>query len=210
MDASRPLPQDDADYLRDSFLTPGCRLEYGFGDPGSANEFANVATTSGVRIVNSHGEYALTVVNHGFLLSNEVYHPRATANKIGEVFDTRPELDISLVSLTPAASKSYKNSSCFQAEPPRVLLEGNQIEQGTWSELDGMSSGLVTVMAYGIMNMKPTHPPGHPPIEFRDWRPYTVSSIFGAINSAISEGICGAPIVNCDTGEIGGFFHLFD
>ncbi|KAJ5657523.1 uncharacterized protein N7484_001172 [Penicillium longicatenatum] len=210
MDASRPLPQDDANYLRDSFLTPGCRLECGFGDPGSANEFANVATTSGVRIVNSHGEYALTVVNHGFLLSNEVYHPRATANKIGEVFDTRPELDISLVSLTPAATKSYKNSSYFQAEPPRVLLEGNQIEQGTWSELDGMSSGLVTVMAYGIMDMKPTRPPGHPPIEFRNWRSYTVSSIFGGINSAISEGICGAPIVNCDTGGVGGFFHLFD
>ncbi|KAJ5901232.1 hypothetical protein N7504_007225 [Penicillium tannophilum] len=168
MDASRPLPQDYANYLRDSFLTPGCRLECGFGDPGSANEFAKVATTSGVRIVNSHGDHALTVAIHGFLLSDEVYHPRTTADKIGEVFETRPELDISLVSLTPVASESYKNSLYFQAELPRVLLGGNQIEQGTWSEIDGMSSGLVTVMAYGTMDMKPKRPPGHPPIDCRD------------------------------------------
>ncbi|KAJ5939124.1 hypothetical protein N7466_002258 [Penicillium verhagenii] len=115
----------------------------------------------------------------------------------------------SRVSLTPAASESYRNTSYFQAECPRFLCKGNQIEQGTWSELNGMSSGLVSVMAYGILDMKPTRLPGHPPIELRNWRASTISSLFGVINGAISEGICGAPIANCDTGGFGGFFHLF-
>ncbi|KAJ6095926.1 hypothetical protein N7486_006672 [Penicillium sp. IBT 16267x] len=89
-----------------------------------------------------------------------------------------------------------------------ALLQGNQIDQGTWSEIDGMSSGLITVMAYGTMDMRPPRHPGHPPIEFRNWRSYTISSLFGVINNSISEGMCGAPVVNCDSG--GGFFHLFD
>lgn len=207
---NQTLPQDDSNYLRNASLTPGCRLEWGLGPPGSANEFANCATTSGVKIRNSRGEDALTVAYHGFQLSTEVYHPRATADKIGEVFDTRPELDVALVSLTPAASANFTNNCYFQAQPPRMLLEGHQIKQGSWSEMDSMSSGLVSLMAYGTMFEKPKRPPGHPPIEFRHWRPFTLSSLFGVINTAVSEGVCGAPIVNCDTSGVGGFFHLFD
>lgn len=210
MNKNQILPQDDSNYLRNSSLTAGCRLECGFSPPRSANEFVNCATTSGVRIRNSRGEDALTVAHHGFLLSTEVYHPRASADKIGEVFDTRPDLDIALVSLTPAASANFTNDCYFQAEPPRMLLEGDQIKQGTWSEVDGMSSGLVSLMAYGTIFEEPKRPSGHPPIDFRHWRPYTLSSLFGAINTAVSEGVCGAPIVTCNTGDVGGFFHLFD
>ncbi|KAJ5604535.1 hypothetical protein N7510_009689 [Penicillium lagena] len=209
-DWSQSLPQDDSNYLRASYLSPGCRLECGSGSPGSANEFANFATTSGVKIRNPRGEEALTVANHGFLLSTEVYHPRASADRIGEVFDRRPEIDVALVGLTPAASAQFTNSCYFQAEPPRFLLKGDQIEQGSWSEVDGMSSGLVSIMAYGRLFEAPVRPTEHPAIDFRQWQSYTLGSVFGAVNMAISEGICGAPIVNCETGGVGGFFHQFD
>jgi hypothetical protein len=32
--------------------------------------------------------------------------------------------------------------------------------------------------------------------------------MFGAVNNTICEGMCGAPIVQCETGGVGGFFHL--
>lgn len=76
--------------------------------------------------------------------------------------------------------------------------------------MDGMSSGLVSIMAYGSYLFEPKRPPGHPPIDFRGWKSQILSSMFGAVNTAISEGVCGAPIVDCDTGGVGGFFHLFD
>ena len=91
-----------------------------------------------------------------------------------------------------------------------MLLEGYKIKQGTWSEIDGMSSGLISMMAYGAMFQEPKRPSGHPPIKFREWRASTLSSLFGVINTAVSEGVCGAPIVKCETGGVSGFFHLFD
>ncbi|PKY01308.1 hypothetical protein P168DRAFT_284826 [Aspergillus campestris IBT 28561] len=68
-------------------------------------------------------------------------HPRATGDKIGEVFGTRPGLGVALVRLISAASAGFTNECYFQAELPRALLEGDQNEQGTWGEVDGMSSG---------------------------------------------------------------------
>ncbi|KAJ5937095.1 hypothetical protein N7466_003545 [Penicillium verhagenii] len=186
MDASRPLPQDDSNYLRKSFLTPGCRLD--------------------LRISRQLRWHAMV----SYSQRRYIIDPRASGDKVGDVFDTLPELDISLVSLTPAALDSYRNTSYFQAETPRFIYEGEQIMQGSWSELDGMSSGLISVMAYGLLDMEPVRPPGHPPIDFRNWRASIVSSIFGVINGPILEGIYSAPIVNYDTGGVGGFFHLFD
>lgn len=139
-----------------------------------------------------------------------LYHRRATADKIGEVFDARPELDVALVSVTLAASDNFTNDCYFQAQPLRMLLEGEQIMEGSWSEMDGMSSGLVSILAYGLKVKEPTRPYGHPPVDFREWHPSTLGSVFEVINKTVSEGVCGAPIVNCETAGVRGFFHLFD
>ncbi|KAJ5512082.1 hypothetical protein N7463_001634 [Penicillium fimorum] len=110
--AAGAAPQDDSNYLRRSVLTPGCRIESGFGLPGTPTEFKNAATACGIRIRNLAGEEMLTVANHGFLSSEEVYHPFVNGGDlIGEVVDARPELDIALVKLTPAASSSFTNST---------------------------------------------------------------------------------------------------
>lgn len=205
-----PMPQDGQNYLRHSHLSPGCRLECGYGMPGSENEHMNAATSSGVKLRRLDGREVLTVSHHGFLISQEVYHPFADEDKIGDVIDTRSELDIALVELTPAASAKFTNACYFQAETPRMLLEGSQIEEGSWSEVDGMSSGLVSLLTYGLHHMKPRRPAGHPEIEFREWEAYSVDAIFGAVNNAICDGMCGAPIIRCETGGVGGFFHLSD
>ncbi|PLB50792.1 hypothetical protein P170DRAFT_508920 [Aspergillus steynii IBT 23096] len=207
---SGPLPQDDSNYLRRAYLTPGCRVESGYGSAGSSTESVNCATTLGVKLRNMRGQEAVTVAHHGFLISNDVYHPRASEDLIGTIFDTRPELDIAFAKLTPAASASFTNACNFQAEPPQRLVPGDMIQAGSWSEVDGMSSGLVSLMACGRYDMEPARPVGHPEIPFERWNAQSINSVFGVINATISDGICGAPIVDCDTGGITGFFHLFD
>lgn len=137
-----PMPQDGQNYLRQSpHLSPGCRIECGFGRPGSHVEGMNPATSAGVKLRRFDGQEVLTVSYHGFLISQEVYHPFADEDKIGDIIGARPELDIALVELTPTASEKFTNTCYFQAETPRVLLEGSEIKQGSWSEVDGMSSG---------------------------------------------------------------------
>jgi hypothetical protein len=147
------------------------------------------------------------------LISKEVYHPRVDEEKVGDVVERRPELDLALVQLTPdtsTTSAKFANALCFQAEPPQMLLKGSQINQGSWSEVDGMSSGLVSLLTYGRCYMKPKRPLGHLKIYFREWRAYSVNAIFGAVNSSICEGMRGASIVQYETGGVGGIFHLAD
>ncbi|CAG8282784.1 unnamed protein product [Penicillium salamii] len=200
--------QDNSNYLRHSILTPGCRIESGFGLPGTPNESSNAATTCGIKIRNIAGEEVLTVSNHGFLASNEVYHPFITGGDlIGQVVDSRSELDIALVKLTPVSSSKFTNSCYFQAQPPSRLLEKSQITLGSWHEVDGMSSGLFSIMNAGVALMKPVRPIGHPEIYFSQWNVRLVNFMFGKVDQEISDGVCGAPIVDADTGGVAGFFH---
>ncbi|KAJ5758227.1 uncharacterized protein N7511_006921 [Penicillium nucicola] len=153
----------------------------------------------------------LKVAHHGFSSSEEVYHPRMNGGDlIGEVVDTRPELDIALVRLTPAASSSFTNQCYFQAKSPTCLLKSSQISQGAWSEVDGMSSGLFSMMNCGIMLIRPMRPIGHPELDFENWDTRSVGFLFGNVNSAISDAVCGAPIVDVESGGVSGFFHRSD
>ncbi|CAG8932489.1 unnamed protein product [Penicillium salamii] len=102
-----------------------------------------------------------------------------------------------------------KRQTCCNAHDSQVYLHKQRTSVGTnfplnkagsWSEVDGMSSGLISLMAIGRRFEAPERPPGHP----------VVNAIFGAMNPTISEGACGAPIVQCESGEVAGFFHLSD
>ena len=209
--ASGPMPQDKTDYMAEcSFLIPGCRVESRYGVPGSQNEGVNAATLAGVKLRNINGQEALTVSHHGFLNSKEVYHPFPSGAKIGEVFDERPELDISLVELTPDVSRQFRNDCYFQGESPKVLLRGSDVVEGTWYEVDGMSSGLVSLLTYALVSRKPLRPPGHPKIKYNKWESFSLSAMFGVVNNTICDGMCGAPIVECETGGVAGFFHMSD
>ncbi|PYH88372.1 hypothetical protein BO71DRAFT_403915 [Aspergillus ellipticus CBS 707.79] len=209
--ANGPTVQDTSNYLRQSVLTPGCRVESGLTLPGTPVTSATFATTCGVKICNASGEEVLTVPHHGFLHSKEVYHPyRAGGDHIGHIIDTRPELDIAFVKLTPAASKSFTNSCYFQATPPTRFHKGIEQLNGTWCEVDGMSSGLFTLMKQGVQARQPKRPNGHPEIDFTEWLFGHLFYVFGNTRDPISDAVCGAPIVDIETGGVSGFFHLSD
>ncbi|RDW60715.1 hypothetical protein BP6252_12098 [Coleophoma cylindrospora] len=197
-----PMPQDVENYLRrSSHLSPGCRLECGYGPKGPEVEGMNAATSAGVKLRQQFdGKEVITVANHGFLISREVYHPFAHEDKDRQ----------RLVQLMPTASTKFTNDCYFQAEHPRVLLEGSGIKQGSWSEVDGMSSGIVNLLTYGRRYLRPQRPAGQPEIDFNGWHAISVDAIFGVVNNDICNGMCGAPIVQCESGGVAGFFHLSD
>jgi hypothetical protein len=207
-----PLPEDYTNYLLDpgSLISPGVRIASGRKAPRTSHENKSLATTAGVRLRNSRGQDFMTVANNGFLFSPEVYHPSADEDgvKIGDVVQTYPELDVAFVQLTPSNAQRFSNHVYFQAEPPRQIVGGDDIMQGSWSEVDGMSSGLVTMMSQGCADYKPVRPSGRPEVSFTKWQAFNISQIFGAVNTGIINSMCGAPIVGCDHGELNGFFHL--
>lgn len=109
----------------------------------------------------------MTVANHGFLSSNEVYHPaEENGVRIGDVVDSRPKLDVAFMKLTPSESHKFTNSVYFQPEKPTRLVPEDEITEGSWSEVDGMRSGLVNLLSEGTALFKPERPPGPPDIPY--------------------------------------------
>lgn len=200
-------------YRAPSLLTSGVRLSSGRGAKGARYENKSQATSAGVRLRNSRtgqaGQDVVTVANHGFPFSSEVYHPTEEGDvRIGDVVDFRPELDVAFMKLTPSESHKFTNSLYFQAEKPIRLVLEDEIAQGSWSEVDGKSSGLVSLLSEGTALFKPERPPGRPDIPLSRWRSNTLLQVFGAVNNRMVNGMCGAPIVGCDTGLIQGFVNL--
>ncbi|KAJ5477465.1 hypothetical protein N7539_007609 [Penicillium diatomitis] len=113
--------------VRGQQLTPGRRVESGYGPLDSLYQSAIAATILGVNLRNLRGQERVTVAHHGSLHSEEVWHPKLYEDLFSSVADTRPEIDVALGCLTPAASASFTKSCLFQAEPPRSLKPGNMI-----------------------------------------------------------------------------------
>jgi hypothetical protein len=199
------MPQDDENHLQEREKPrPGCRVECGerVGD-------GNVATSADVKLQGHDGKEVLTIFSPKLSNSRELYHPSMSGDKIGDIVSTIPELDISLVKLTSAASEAFTNTSYFQAEPPRSLLHSSEIKQGSWLEVDGMSSGLISLLTYGrryVKKLGRLRSSGDEN-EFEKWQGYSISMMFGAVNDRICEGMRGAPIVQSETGGVVGIFQ---
>lgn len=143
----------------------------------------------------------MTVANHGFLYSNEVYHPtEEDGARMREIVDRRPEYDVAFMKLTPSEFHKFTNSDDFSAKKPTRLAVEAEIAPGSWSELDGMSSGLVSLLFKGVVSSEPERPLEHPKTRFSEWTSEVIAQVFGAINNKMVDGMCGAPIVCCDTG----------
>ncbi|KAJ5899306.1 hypothetical protein N7495_004050 [Penicillium taxi] len=167
------------------------------------------ASTTGLKVRNANGKEFLTVANHVFL-QGTVYHLRVGGDIVGHIFDRnrRPELDIALVSFAPDIVQLCSNESYFQAQTLSTFLKRNQIVGGSWGEIDGMSLGLVAMMVRAAQIRKPKRPPGHSLFEHKDWRIEIIHAIFSVMSGPMADGVCGTPIVDCDTGEVGGFFFI--
>jgi hypothetical protein len=150
----------------------------------------------------------VSVANHGFLAGDEVFHPTADGDKIGDIVDRYPELDIAMIQLTPAHFSHFSNQTYFQAEPPKRLADASNLVEGTWFEVDGMSTGMLSFQ-YLIDSWEyPVRPPGHPKIPVLKWKRDMTFRIFGASSPQLMDGLCGAPFVEIETGNVAGFFHL--
>lgn len=94
----------------------------------------------GVLLRDTHGHERLTVCDHGFIPSNEVFHPSNSGTQIGEIDERWKALDIALVKLN--ASIPFTNQKCFEAKAPRRLLRSDEIAEGSFC-VDGMSTEAV-------------------------------------------------------------------
>ncbi|KOS42617.1 hypothetical protein ACN38_g6477 [Penicillium nordicum] len=205
-----PLPQDATDYIHEpnwGILTPGMRVSTGYAADSGVCADANFSTTTGILLRKGTNCY-ITVANHGFLGSQQIYHPTPYGDKIGDIVERYPELDIAMVQLTPTNFCRYTNQTYFQAQAPRRLAEPTDLAPGTWFEVDGMSTGMLSLMYIGNSMEKPASAPGHPEVPVHRWRKNTMCGIFGATNPQVLDGICGAPLVEEESGLVGGFFHL--
>lgn len=119
----RPLAEDCTNYL----LEPPCLLS-----PGVHYVFHQVAKPrvqfmkiypKRPHLRNSRtGQDVVTVANHGFLYSTEVYHPTEEDGvRIREIVDRRPEYDNAFMKLTPSEFHEFTNSHYFSAETPTRL-----------------------------------------------------------------------------------------
>ena len=149
----------------------------------------------------------ITASHHNFLAGNDVYHPWENGEKIGEVVDQYPELDIAFIELTPAHADRFSNDSYFQAEVPRRMAAAGEFTKGTWFEIDAMSTGLISFLYLGTILKHPLRQPGHPKLPLHHWRRDLVYRTFGAISLDMMPGMRGAPIVEAGTGKVAGFFQ---
>jgi hypothetical protein len=205
-----PLPQDGTNYLREPswrILNPGVRVST--GPATGSGTYADVvqSTTCGI-LLRKGASMRISVANHGFLAGDEVFHPTADGDKIGDIVNRYPELDIAMIQLTPAHFSHFSNQTYFQAEPPKRLANSSNLIKGAWFEVDGMSTGMISFLCLRRTFHRPVRPPGHPKIPILEWKRDTAFRIFGASSPELMDGLCGAPFVEVETGNVAGFFHL--
>lgn len=169
-----------------------------------------MATTAGILVKSTFNTDAprLTVANHGFLSTNNVFHPTVEGVKIGEITERFEALDIALVQLYP--SISFSNLQYFEAKAPRRLLRSNAVSArvGSWCSLDSMSSGLVFARITGV-KIKPAVRPSGVAIPAIELHTEHIMQLMGPTGGAVTEGICGAAIVvDEEDGGVVGFFQL--
>src|SRR6202000_3066797 len=102
----------------------------------------------------------------------------------------------------------FSNQTYCQAEPPKRLVSTANLLMGAWHEADGMSTGLLSFLCLIKSWENPIRPPGHPQIPVIQWQRDVTFRIFGASSPQLMDGLCGAPFVEEETGNVAGFFHL--
>ena len=200
--------QDTSDYLRErGELCPGVRIS-----PGSVTKIGeyselSMATTAGLLVQDNHGQQRLTVSNHGFLHGPEVFHPTIHGTQIGEIEERWEHHDIALMRLNP--SIRYTNGKYFEANTPKRLLRSNEIIDGVFFAVDGMSTGIVFFQSQGITLHIPPRPQNNPAITCTQmYDQGIVWRNFGTVSAVPRVGVCGAAFVSEDDGGVAGFFQL--
>ncbi len=151
--------EDTTDYLSQGQLGPGVRVESSVATDVGPYATLSRATTAGVLLRNTSGSERVAVACHRFSKAKVVYHPTISQHCIGEVHERMQAYDLGLVKLEPSAE--FTNKFYFQAQPPKLLLQYHELQNGKWYAADGMSTGIIYLMANRIRSMPPPNPPGH-------------------------------------------------
>lgn len=202
---------DDSDYASLG-LSPGVRV-CGVQD----------AATSGLVLANRiTGERRLTVANHAFLDTNEVYHPHTLPEyHIGRITHRYPKLDIALVKLNDGVG--YYNSYYFDAPVPKRLSatvaqtgQASSVNLQPWYFIESPFTGLVPLLYAGWMAGFSDETPPQPYHQMKCDHSYILRSM-GINLTSLAKGICGSPIVlddfevsESDKGSVLGFFAWTD
>jgi hypothetical protein len=145
--------QDMTDYLRPGyFLSPGVRLVG-----------ATKATTCGIQVKNKVGDLRITGANHGFLDTNEVFHPNNYDIPIGFIKERYEEEDVALFEPNSEIKQlPFRNDTYFDAPSPKRFLTSEEVLNlsGSWFAADGMSTGLVSLFNDTIIFDVPPRPEG--------------------------------------------------
>jgi hypothetical protein len=205
--------QDMTDYLRpDYFLSPGVRL---VGE--------TKATTCGIQVTNKAGARRITCANHGFLDTNQVFHPNNDDIHIGIIKERYEEEDVALFEPNSQIKQfAFRNNTYFAAPNPKRLLTGDELLRlkGTWFQADGMSTGIVSLLNDSVIVSIPPRPEGAKEIRYAKFIVEFGFNVVGTVGHyKLADGICGAPIVQCDedskgegvgmVGGVAGFFQNY-
>ena len=148
----------------------------------------------------------MTISNKAFDNYNSVSHPlNDRARQFGIIEERYQDLKIALVRLAPEVQEKTSNRSYFQAEVPKYNITGDSVVQGSWYEVGGMSTGLMTLYNIGRTIECPTGSGSDTGVDVSQWRTKSLMRIFGAFNDKMIEGLWGAAIVGVESGNVIGF-----
>jgi hypothetical protein len=165
--------------------------------PGVKATGKSKLTSSGVMADHrTGGMKRLTLAEHGFDDTDEVYHPDLLPQLHLGTIETRfPLINAALCRLD--ANVNYSNQIYFSACPPKRIVSTLHIDEhmstASWFEAEGMTTGHVSLLYSGPAV-------GYPDLpayvgEARILKEY-VFDYFGPNPSGAKSGLCGAPVVH--------------
>ena len=197
---------DSTDYLyTEPFkLSPGVCVS----SAACARGTAWLSTSAGI-LIQRGAERRLTLANHGFQHSDEVFHPDPTSGRrIGQIRLHLPPHDLAFAELDPLIT--FDNHRYFEAPNPQRLVDHSAIQAGDWFECDGMSTGRIDLCARSLGALHPNkdlHP--RLKIPYRNWEIDLRFSAFGILGANVQDGVCGAPLVDTN-GRVAGMCRSVD
>jgi hypothetical protein len=161
-------------------------------------------TTSGILVVDRHGQLFITVATHGFEDDGLVYHPTPVKGSvIGRIVDRLPGTDISIVKLN--SGLQYVNETFSATDNPGGIKASGMspcypphLRAYDLITMDNPFSGSCQGFVLGLGGIIPEE--GDKDYVLHEWL------IFENGNEVV-DGSCGSPILNSD-GEVVGLFRF--
>ncbi|KAH0551323.1 hypothetical protein GP486_007432 [Trichoglossum hirsutum] len=161
-------------------------------------------TTSGILVVDRHGQPFITVATHGFEDDGLVYHPNPKKGSvIGKIVDRLLGTDISIVKLNPGLR--YTNETFGTEDNPDGIKMSDispcyppHLRAYDAITMNNPFSGSCEGVVLGLGAMFPEE--GERGYVLHQW--YILENVDGTV-----DGSCGSPILDCD-GQVVGLFRF--